>query len=449
MKFKVKQNSASIMLRSFILMITVIILLSSMTTVFAVGHQLLETSQINSFNIIGSLKKAVIDGNDDWKNWRLNSTLDTSTSYVQVNNRRKDATIKNYYSPGTKKLLSVKPQKIPFIKRLYYRKDVGPLYYNTGHARGIDYELWTNLNSQLETLERVVLVAIIILILTLMISPLYIHAIADRLTNSLTKLTASAESISTKPSQQATQLPVPDRPTEVTNLANSFNRLLNRLYQQSEKEKLFVSNAAHELRTPIATIRSHAQLIQRRGEEHPEIIRKSVNYINDESHQMQALVDSLLTLSRADRLVLDFSEFDLSQALAKVVNKMTPLVQQKIITEIPPNIKITAHEASINQIVVNLLNNANKYSAKDSEIRLILKKSANTVLIQVIDQGIGISTVDKEHIFERFYRNAEIRGSIPGTGLGLAIVKQLADLNHIKLKISDNHPQGTIFSLTL
>lgn len=447
LKFKSKQNSASIMLRSFILMITVIILISSIATVLAVGHQLLESSRSNSTRIIRSLKKSDIDGNDDWKNWRINNTLDTSTSYVHVNNMRADASIKNYYSPGTKKLLGIEPQTIPLTKNLYYRKGIGFLYYGTGHARGINYQLWANLNSQLETLERVILVSIIILILTLLISPLYIRTIADRLTNSLTKLTQSAESISSKPNQQSSQLPVPNRPTEVTNLATSFNRLIERLYQQSKKEKLFVSNAAHELRTPIATIRSHAQLIQRRGAEHPEIISKSINYINDESHQMQSLVDELLTLSRADQTVLSLTKYNLSQSMTQIVNKMTPLLQQKLITEIPVNIQVSAHKESIEHIIINLLTNAGKYSDADKQIKLILKETSAEVVIQVIDQGRGINEQDKQHIFERFYRNSEIRGSIPGTGLGLAIAKQLADLNHVQLTVTDNHPQGTIFTI--
>ncbi len=448
MKLKVKQNSAAIMLRSFILMITMIIVLSSMATVLAVSHQLLEASQTNTANIIASLEKTVIDGNDDWKNWRLNSIMDTSTSYVHVYNMRTDATIKNYYSPGTKQLLSTQPRAVPLIHNLYYRPHTGLLYYGTGHARGINYQLWVNLHSQLETLQRVILVTVFILIITLLISPLYIRALADRLTNSLAKLTNSAETISMVPNQTEAQLPVPKRPTEVTDLATSFNRLLRQVYQQSEQEKSFVANAAHELRTPIATIRSHAQLIQRRGATHPEIIAQSVKYINEESQQMQNLVAELLTLSRADRTTLDLTEYDLSQALTRVVAKLTPLLQQPLVTAIPPHIKVTAHAASVDQMVVNLVNNAGKYTPATSPITLTLITTATQIMIQVADQGSGIAAVDQPHIFERFYRSSDIRGTIPGTGLGLAIVQQLAQLNHIQVSLTGNRPHGSVFTLT-
>ncbi|KRL81576.1 HAMP domain-containing sensor histidine kinase [Secundilactobacillus paracollinoides] len=445
---KLRQNSSAIMLRSFLFLVTLIILLSSLTTVVAVGHELLETSAVDSQHVINSLENTVIDGNDDWKNWRLNSTLDTSTSQVLVHNMRKDADAKYYYSPGTKRLLKHRQTKIPFIENLYYVDDTGFEYYNTGHAKGINYQLWMSLNDQVALLLRVVIVAIFILILTLFITPFYIKVISQRITKPLSALTDSAGTASTGNQQKSFMLPVPKRPTEVTDLANSFNRLLSQLYKQSEQEKLFISNAAHELRTPIATIRSHAQLIQRRGKEHPEVIAKSVNYINDESHQMQSLVEELLSLSRADRAVLPLAPYDLSASLTEIADKMRPELQQQLTTVIPENIHITAHADSIEQIIINLLNNAGKYTPVSEPIQLVLSTTTNHVRIQVIDQGAGITDADKAHIFERFYRSSDIRGTIAGTGLGLAIASQLAELNHATLTVADNEPHGTIFSLT-
>lgn len=445
---KLRQNSSAIMLRSFLFLVTLIILLSSLTTVVAVGHELLETSAVDSQHVINSLENTVIDGNDDWKNWRLNSTLDTSTSQVLVHNMRKNADAKYYYSPGTKRLLKHRQTKIPFIENLYYVDDTGFEYYNTGHAKGINYQLWMSLNDQVALLLRVVIVAIFILILTLFITPFYIKVISQRITKPLSALTDSAGTASTGNQQKSFMLPVPKRPTEVTDLANSFNRLLSQLYKQSEQEKLFISNAAHELRTPIATIRSHAQLIQRRGKEHPEVIAKSVNYINDESHQMQSLVEELLSLSRADRAVLPLAPYDLSASLTEIADKMRPELQQQLTTVIPENIHITAHADSIEQIIINLLNNAGKYTPVSEPIQLVLSTTTNHVRIQVIDQGAGITDADKAHIFERFYRSSDIRGTIAGTGLGLAIASQLAELNHATLTVADNEPHGTIFSLT-
>lgn len=447
---KLQQNSSAIILRSFTSLIIIIILLSSISTVVAIGHQLLETSQINSANIISSLKKTVIDGDDDWKAWRINSTLDTSTSYVHVINMRTDAKRKNYYSPDTDDLLESKRNKIPFVHNLYYSGHTGFLYYESGHARGIKYELWTKLDNQLEILERVIIVTIIILILTLLISPLYVRLIANRLTEALESLTSSADNISSNSTmgiREEIKLPVPEKPTEVTNLAVSFNRLLKQLYQQTEAEKSFVSNAAHELRTPIATIRSHAQLIQRRGKKHPEVIERSVGYINEESHQMQTLVEELLTLSRADRLVYNLELYDISTNLNNLINKVTPVLEQQIVTNIPDNIKIKANKESIEKIISSFISNAGKYSPPHSTISLTLKQNGNHTTIAVADEGTGISPDDRQHLFERFYRSSDVRGITSGTGLGLAIAKQLADLNNATIAVTDNVPHGSIFTL--
>lgn len=451
-KTSLSQNSSSIMLRSFTALIIVIMLISSLATVVAVGHQLLELSQTNTTHIITSLKKTVIDGDDDWENWRNNSTMDTSTSYVHVTNMRRDAKVKNYYSPDTDDLLESKIRKIPFIDHLYYSNRDGFVYYASGHARGIKYQLWTKLGSQLEILEHVIIVTIIILVITLLISPLYIRSIANRLTEALERLTDQVHKISSQVNEHGIkneiQLSVPTKPTEVTNLTTSFNSLLQQLYDQTEKEKLFVSNAAHELRTPIATIRSHAQLIKRRGDAHPEIVPHSIDYIDDESHQMQALVENLLALSRADRLTYDQQPFDLSAALQTLAQKMTPVLQQSLITQIPAGITVTAHAPSIEKIITNFLSNAGKYSPVTSTITLTLQRTDQGTQVAVTDQGPGISAEDQAHIFERFYRGSDTRGTIPGTGLGMAIAKQLADANQCTITIENQHPTGTKFILT-
>lgn len=447
MNLHLKQNSAAIILRSFLAMLIVITVLSSGMTVLATGHQLLVNTSVNSTNIVHSLKQRDIDSDDDWENWRVNSTLNTATSYVRVHNDRSDAAVRYYYSPGAKSLLDGHPHKIPFFTHLYYEPGFGFLYHATGDAYKIHYQLWTNMNAQFELLGRIVLVAGLVLLATLIISPFYIRFFTKRLTEPLANLTDSAENAIQNPSREKLQLPVPDKPTETTTLALSFNSLLSRQHEQTEKEKTFISNAAHELRTPIATIRSHAQLIERRGKTHPEVIAKSVQYIDDESHQMETLVEELLALTRADRAVLDFTTFDLSASLTTLAQNTAPLLPQQLITNIAPDVQLTANETSVTQIITNLLNNASKYAAPETTITLTLKQITDQILIQVSDQGAGIAAEDKPHIFERFYRSSTVRGTIAGTGLGLAIVAELAALNDAQVTVNDNDPQGSVFSV--
>lgn len=438
-------DSTTIIMRSMIVLVVVITLLSGVLTVVAIGHELLETSNINSNRIINSLKKTVIDGDNDWQNWRKNSTLDTSSTYVHVYNFRKDARTKNYFSPNTYELLASNPRKIPLLKGVIYSKRFGLLYYSSGHAKGIDYELWVDLESQLNLLERIILVTFIVLILILLISPMYIRIIVKRLMAPLIGLTDKIQNISQDQNEHAVRLDVPERPTEVTNLTKSFNELLEQLDLKSQKEKTFMLNAAHELRTPIATIRSHAQLIRRRGKGHPEIISKSINYIDEETYQMQFLVDQLLLYARSENQSIQIKEYNLTESVDKFVNKFSKSISQTISLNLDSHVLVSADEDNVNQILKNLLSNASKYSADDSNILVTIKKEDSHVALEVTDHGTGIEKKDQDHIFERFYRGGKVRGNIPGTGLGLAISEKLAELNHITLNLKKSGTNGTTF----
>ncbi|WP_146627323.1 sensor histidine kinase, partial [Oenococcus oeni] len=269
-------------------------------------------------------------------------------------NKRADAKVSQYFSPHAEKVLKVTPTKVPFLTNVYYRPGIGLLYHRMVHARGIYCTLWQNMNPQLAVLLRVIEVTAILLAVTLLATPLYIRRLTKRLTDPLTTLSHTTQMIAGAKEPGAMWLPVPAQPTEVTELAGNFNELLSMLNERQEQQKLFVMNAAHELRTPIATIRSHAQLIERHGENHPEIITKSVGYITEESRQIQQLIDELLQLSCADRLALDLTPLDLSATVTTIMQKIAGTFEQTVTTEIQPDIHITGNESAIEQILVNL-----------------------------------------------------------------------------------------------
>lgn len=225
---------------------------------------------------------------------------------------------------------------------------------------------------------------------------------------------------------------------------------MKQLHDRQEQQKLFIMNAAHELRTPIATIRSHAQLIERHGRAHPEIVLKSVNYITEESRQMQQLIEELLQLSRADRLTLDTHLLNLSETVQHLAEKLASAFSQTIEVHVTPNMSVESNESAIEQILDNFVTNAAKYSPADTIIAVNLTRDDDgNAVLAVLDQGAGISAEDKSHVFERFYRSANVRGTVPGTGLGLAIANQLATINNGRIKLRDNQPHGTIAELIL
>ncbi|WP_462398982.1 sensor histidine kinase [Lacticaseibacillus pantheris] len=448
---KVKdQTSGGIMLRNVMGLVTTITIGLGVLIVIAVSNQLLTQVRVNTTHIVQSLKKTVIDGDDDWENWRRNSTLDTSSSRVLVHNMRKDARRRNYYSPYTRTLLRKKPVRVPFIKDLYYRDGKGLFYHQTGHAAGIRYDVWQRMDSEVEVLERVVEVTVVLLMLTMLLSPFFIRRLTHRLTDPLTQLSEASRATSkTTNDDTVAQLPVPSQPTEVTNLAQDFNGLLTQLHERQEQQKLFIMNAAHELRTPIATIRSHAQLIERHGEAHPEIVAKSVDYITAESRQMQQLIDELLTLSRADQVTLALTKIDLSAAVEQAVNKLTPEVLASVHTDIQPHLSIDGNLVAIEHVVHNLVGNAAKYGPAKGPITVTLIQRDALAELSVTDVGPGIADDDKAHVFERFYRADDVRGTVAGTGLGLPIVQQLVQKMGGQVRVLDHEPYGAKILVTL
>lgn len=447
-----KNSNFAILLKNILILLTLATFLFGLLTIFAVGHWEIKNSQDNGDLIVARLKKTEIDSSFDWEVWRYNSTIDTSQVYIHVHNMRADAKQKDFYSPNTKKQIK-NLTLINSVKKIFgydfYLKGDKLFLLTTGHAKGIRYYVWQDLFDEKQLIKSVIKTVLVVWLIVLLLGTIYATVLADHLTAPLLDLRDAAKK---KRSHDEEKLPVPKRPLEVRDLAISFNALLDELYQQYDQEKSFVNNAAHELRTPIATILSHAQLIRRRGEAHPEIVPQSVSYIEEESVHMKKLVDELLILARSDQAQhLTKERVDLNILCQKAQAEAGHEVKQRIVfvNEDQENLKVFADAASLQEILVNFLTNAGKYSASDQAITLKLAKDGKLARISVADQGIGMSAEEKAHAFDRFYRGAEVRGKIEGTGLGLAISQKLAELNQGQITISDQQPQGTIFTLIL
>jgi len=429
----------------FIWMLVLVIILMGGTIVTTVGYQLVKQSEQSSVELMASLKRSIIDDKPDWNHWRKNSSINTKNTMVRVYNSKIGEAPATFYSPNTQKFIRARHYQMPIFSAVAYTPGYGFTYYRSGVRLGIRSEIWLSLRPITNVLLSVILVVVIIMILTVMIGWLYIRLTARKITKPLASLNVAAQEQSQVRTTKAI-LPVPAQPSEVTELAHSFNTLLTTINDHASQEREFISNAAHELRTPIAAIRGHVRLIERRGAEHPEIIPRSVKFIDDESQRMQKLVNSLLTLSRADRGTLQLDYFDLAEALNETVEEERTVLKQPLEVDGVVSTVIYGNAESVQQIVAALLDNAGKYSPVDQPITVRLVKTATAVQLQVVDHGLGIADVDKSHIFERFYRVDSARTrQIGGTGLGLAIVAQLVVLNRATITVQDNHPQGSQF----
>lgn len=291
---------------------------------------------------------------------------------------------------------------------------------------------------------------IVTLLINLVISIIalpIIHRLAKRWTRPLTSLDNEIDAI-TPQSDRLQTLAVPQQPLEVRKVAQSFNQLLERQYRIMQREKEFIANASHELKTPLAGILGHVNLIRRHGDKHPELIGKSLKYIDQEAQRMSQLINELLILEGHQNKKL--TEINLSKIIFAEVESLQGAYQQKFITDLNPNISYWITKGDFQSLVHNLLENAAKYSPTDSTIDVQLTTDDRHIILRVADQGQGIAKENRQKVFERFYREDESHSNkVTGSGIGLSIVKMIIEKYHGKITIRDNEPVGTIFTVYL
>ena len=221
---------------------------------------------------------------------------------------------------------------------------------------------------------------------------------------------------------------------ELKDLAITFNETLNRLQESVEKQNQFVSDASHELRTPISVIQGYANLLDRWGKEDKEILEESLEAIKSESENMKNLVENLLFLARGDKHTqkINKEDFPLDKLIEEILTETKLIDDSHIIrNEQNENIIVNADKNLIKEALRIFLDNSIKYTPSGGTIRLSSYTKNNKAIITIEDTGMGISQEHLPHIFDRFYRTDKSRTrESGGTGLGLSIAKWIID-NHM------------------
>jgi len=448
MKLKRSNSSATQITISYVIILGIITVIMGLALAIGVGYQLVDAKIQDANGLMNSLQRSFIDDRPDWNQWRTNSNVNTKDTFVKVHFDKNDVE-HIYYSANTKGFLKNEPKGIPFFESLEVRDYWRPYYHLTRISKGVHYEIWVSFHSVTHIFHVIFNILLLVMLISFLIGVGLISILAKHLNRPLVNLTQSTHKINqAEKLSYNTQLPIPNKPQEVTDLTKEFNQLLGQLNHQAIRDRQFVSDASHELRTPITAIRGHVQFIQRHGKEHPEIIGKSLGYIDSESLRMQKLIESLLRLSRMDKMTVKRERVDVSELLSNIVETYQESIPQKLVLKQISSLSAFVNRDNLEQIVIALLNNASKYSDKTTRIVIRLHQNQNQLILEIIDQGIGITDLEKKEIFGRFYRVDKARTQkIPGTGLGLAIVKRLAELNQIKIEVADNEPQGSDFIL--
>ena len=294
--------------------------------------------------------------------------------------------------------------------------------------------------------RKIIIEDLSILLLLFTILGVFIWLIIEKSIQPLYQIT---KEVSTRSPYNLEPVKIQNMPNEVAPLITSINDLLERLKEAISREQAFAANAAHELRTPLAVIKTLAQTACKTKK--LKEINEALHKINDNVDRGAHVVEQLLNMSQTmPQTLLDkhFVSLDLISIAKEVIAEQIPWALEKeleITFESPPTIPfIWGNKIAIEILIRNLIDNAIRYTLEKTKIAISISMIKNQVVFEVRDEGPGIPKNKREHIFERFYR---INGhKNKGSGLGLAIVQQIAETHQASIRVeSQPKGKGTIF----
>lgn len=274
------------------------------------------------------------------------------------------------------------------------------------------------------------------------------YYLAARALAPIDKITNTARRISTE--DLSARLNLPDSGDEVSRLANTFDEMLARIERGFARERQFAADASHELRTPLTVMQTILDFV-REGNRPAEEYRQALDDLAEETDRLRGLIEDLLQLARGETdLEVYREEIDLAILLPDVADSLRPLAENKGLTltcNVGPPLLIAGDPDQLIRLIVNLLDNAIKYTVRGS-ITLSAEERDGYAVIEVADMGIGIPPEHLPHIFERFY-TVEYARSSAGTGLGLSIAKQIVQAHGGRLEVKSEVDKGTSLAVHL
>lgn len=238
---------------------------------------------------------------------------------------------------------------------------------------------------------------------------------------------------------------------DLQSIEAALNSLIARMKASQRQQARFVSDASHELRTPISVIQGYVNMLDRWGKEDENVLEESIEALKHESQHMKDLIEQLLFLARGDsgRNILHRTVFDLDQVMQEVWEESEMIDEKhRYVFEPCAGTMLSGDIAMVKQSIRIFVQNASKYSAEGDTIKLGVKKEDHFAVYLVQDEGIGMQDTEVVHIFERFYRSDEARSEeTGGSGLGLSIAKWIVDAHGGTIEVLSRQAIGTRFTV--
>lgn len=250
------------------------------------------------------------------------------------------------------------------------------------------------------------------------------------------------------------RIPIPSYKDELYNLVTSINDLLSRIEAGMKREMQFTSDAAHQLKTPLAVLKGTFEVLIRKPRTKDEYIQK-ISVGIEEIDRMNTMVDQLLVMARVESFQhqVQFAEFSIVALIDEIIQRVSNKIMEKNIRvnfEPQKDFLLFTDPFLLELIIENLISNAIKYSDLEKHIDLLIHETNRSLTFEIKDYGSGISVEDIHKVFNPFYRTQRaLHDNIEGDGLGLSIVQKACNLAAIELDIQSKLNKGTSFKLTI
>jgi len=247
------------------------------------------------------------------------------------------------------------------------------------------------------------------------------------------------------------QLPVPNTQDEISKLTSTFNAMLSRLDESFGRERQFIGDVAHELKTPLSTLISRVEVALSRSRNLDEIKNvMSENLV--ELNRLSATVNDVLDLAWAQsgEIESQFADVDLSkltEEICELLENLSTAKKIQVVSEIATGVEVKGMRQKLFRAIYNLGNNAVKFTPTSGKVALSLRKEGNLAILEVSNTGLGITPADMPFVFKRFYRGKV--NSAEGTGLGLSICKSIVETHHGSLNVASTPKKITTFTIKL
>ncbi|MFE4075234.1 ATP-binding protein [Peribacillus sp. YIM B13477] len=358
-------------------------------------------------------------------------TAVTSNSEKQLSNRNSS------FYPGEKsEIITYQQKKYVFVSN--------PIVWGDGSVVNLQITKSMSATEEMLAVLRIVLIAVtIIAMIPVLISS---TILSNFIARPIRSMIDTMKEIQT--SGQFKRLSLEEKSKdELVEMGKTFNHMIDLLQANFEKQEQFVSNASHELKTPLTVIESYASLLKRKGLERPDLFDESIEAIHSEAIRMREMTEQMLLLAKhQEKWNIEKENVNLSDIMAELAKVYKNAYNRTVEIYSGDAIEAVTDVQKLKQLLFIFLDNARKYS--DELISVYIGQTGNEAYIRIEDRGDGIPKAELPKVFDRFYRVDKARNRKQGgSGLGLSVAKEIADAIDVRIEMDSLEGRGTIVTL--